>query len=581
MIRAVVYARDSSDQQSASSIEDQLEVCRRYIDGQRWTLVRSYEDRAISGGSAARPGFQALLADAERDLFEVVVCEAVDRLGRKLADVAALHDRLEFRRIALHAVNMGVVTTMHAGLLGTIAQLYLSDLKEKTRRGLLGRVLQGKAAGGRAYGYRLVHDAAERGGRRVEPGEAAVVRRIFRLYAAGTSPNAIARRLNGENVPGPDGRPWRDSTISGQRDRGTGLLNNELYIGQLVWNRCAYVKDPRSGNRLARPNPPERWERVAVPELRIVDDALWQAVKARQDALTHAVAPKAQGNALHGAHRRRFLLSDLLVCGVCGGGYAIVGKDRYGCAARRDKGTCGNDRTIGRMAIEGRVLEGLKRRLLAPEPFEAFARAYQEECTALAHSAAADRAGLDGRLAAVERKIAAMIRAIEDGLYQPSMKDRMATLEAEKAQLRTAMAAKPAATPVALHPNLPVMYRRKVEELERPLTDAELGVEAMAAIRSTNTRIVLTPRAEGGMEAVLEGDLAAILTICEGAERANARLGGGRSGDVPGRQLSVVAGARNTLHLLSSATFGGAKHLLPGRHARENVGALYDWIGCR
>jgi site-specific DNA recombinase len=133
-MRAVVYARDSSDQQSAASIEDQIEVCRRYIAGQRWQFVRTYEDRALSGGSAARPGFQALLADAERGLFEVVVCEAVDRLGRKLADVAALHDRLEFRRIQLHAVNMGVVTTMQVGLLGTMAQLYLADLKEKTRR---------------------------------------------------------------------------------------------------------------------------------------------------------------------------------------------------------------------------------------------------------------------------------------------------------------------------------------------------------------------------------------------------------------------------------------------------------------
>ena len=93
-MRAVVYARYSSDQQSASSIEDQLEVCRRYIDGHGWTVVGTYEDRAISGGSAARPGFQALLADADRGQFDVVVCEAVDRLGRKLADVAALHDRL-------------------------------------------------------------------------------------------------------------------------------------------------------------------------------------------------------------------------------------------------------------------------------------------------------------------------------------------------------------------------------------------------------------------------------------------------------------------------------------------------------
>ena len=90
-------------------------------------------------------------------------------------------------------------------------------------------------------------------------------------------------------------------------------------------------------------------------------------------------------------------------------------------------------------------------------------------------------------------------------------------------------------------------------ELERLLADAELGVEAMEAIRSTITRIVLTPRAEGGMEAVLEGDLARILAICAGAERTNARrVSGGRSGDVPGRQLSLVAGARNTLHLLTS-----------------------------
>ena len=194
------------------------------------------------------------------------------------------------------------------------------------------------------------------------------------------------------------------------------------------------------------------------------------------------------------------------------------------------------------------------RRLLEPVPFEAFARAWQEECTALARAAAADRAGLDGRLAAVERKIAAMIRAIEDGLYQPSMKDRMAALEAEKAQIVAEIAARPDTTPVALHPNLPVLYRRKVEELERLLADAELGVEAMEAIRSTITRIVLTPRAEGGMDALLEGDLARILAICAGAERTNARrVSGGRSGDVPGRQLSLVAGARNTLHLLTSA----------------------------
>ena len=55
-MRAVIYARFSSERQSDRSIEDQLEVCRRYIDKQHWQLVRSYEDRAISGARTARQG---------------------------------------------------------------------------------------------------------------------------------------------------------------------------------------------------------------------------------------------------------------------------------------------------------------------------------------------------------------------------------------------------------------------------------------------------------------------------------------------------------------------------------------------
>ena len=63
-MRAVIYARYSSDAQREASIEDQTEVCRRYAERQGWQLVRIYEDRALSGASAARPGYQALLADA-------------------------------------------------------------------------------------------------------------------------------------------------------------------------------------------------------------------------------------------------------------------------------------------------------------------------------------------------------------------------------------------------------------------------------------------------------------------------------------------------------------------------------------
>src|ERR1700758_1042803 len=92
----------------------------------------------------------------------------------------------------------------------------------------------------------------------------------------------IAKRLNAEGVLGPSGKAWGPSTIHGNRQRGTGILNNELYIGRLVWNRLRYVKDPETGRRVSRLNPESGWIVQNVNGLRIVDPSLWERVKARQ-----------------------------------------------------------------------------------------------------------------------------------------------------------------------------------------------------------------------------------------------------------------------------------------------------------
>lgn len=221
-----------------------------YARQQGYSVEAVFEDRALSGASSNRPGYKAMLAQAEHGTFDVIIVEALDRLTRKLSEIARLHDELQFRRVALHAANIGAVSTMHIGMLGTMAQLYLTDLRDKTRRGQLGRVLQGRVAGGgKAFGYDVVEDSPERGGRRINPSEAEIVRRIFTMFANGVSPRAIAHRLNAENVPDPEGRSWLDTTIRGQKERGTGILNNDLYNGELIWNRCSYVKDPSTGKQ--------------------------------------------------------------------------------------------------------------------------------------------------------------------------------------------------------------------------------------------------------------------------------------------------------------------------------------------
>jgi site-specific DNA recombinase len=539
-VRAGVYARYSSDNQREASIDDQVEVCRRYAELQGWEIVKVYPDHALSGASRFRPAFEQMQVDAEARRFDVIIVEALDRLSRKLADVAELHDRLTFLGVRLHAVNTGEITPLHAGVLGMMAQAYLKDLGEKTKRGQLGRALKGKIPGGKAYGYDVLPARADGAGERsINTAKATVVVRIFELFAAGISPREIAKMLNAEGIPGPGGREWRDTTIRGQVDRGTGILNNALYVGRIEWNRCSYVKDPRTGKKVARPNPPEQWEIVPVPELRIVSDELWDAVKARQAEVRIVMTRDADGNALNGAHRRKYLLSGLLECGVCGGGYTIIDAANYGCATHRCKGTCSNGLKVRRDDLERRVLDGLRDRLLAPELVEEFARAFQEEVNRLAAEKTRHRAEDEGRLQAVRRKIATMIRAIEDGMYQPSMKARMAELEAEKAMLEERLAAAPEPPKIRLHPNLAGLYREKVAALEQALADPAIKAEAAEVIRSQIERITLTPKEEGTLEVQLYGDLARILQFCEAGEGKLQRPGHGK----PGRELSVVAGA--------------------------------------
>ena len=174
--------------------------------------------------------------------------------------------------------------------------LFLKDLAAKTcTRASGGRVEAGKAGGGRSYGYDVVklYDASGepiRGERTVNEAQAAIVRRIFRKYASGTSPRTIARRLNAEGIPSPTGKLWSNSSIRGDAKRGTGLLNHDLCIGPLVCNRQRFVKNPETGRKVLRINPPEEWIVVDVPELRMVDDKLWQAVKDRQEALSEQYA---------------------------------------------------------------------------------------------------------------------------------------------------------------------------------------------------------------------------------------------------------------------------------------------------
>lgn len=153
-MRWVHYGRYSTDMQSATSIEDQLRVCRERCDREGWAFVEAYEDRAVSGTSRLRPGYQRLLIDARQGKFDVVVAEALDRLSRDLEDIAHFYKHLTFNGVRLFTLSEGWISEIHIGLGGTVGALYVRQLSEKTHRGLRGRVEAGKSGGGLTYGLR-------------------------------------------------------------------------------------------------------------------------------------------------------------------------------------------------------------------------------------------------------------------------------------------------------------------------------------------------------------------------------------------------------------------------------------------
>ncbi|MDB5583076.1 MAG: resolvase [Bradyrhizobium sp.] len=136
------------------------------------------------------------------------------------------------------------------------------------------------------------------------------MRRVFRDYAAGRSAKKIARDLNHENIPGLSGGAWGFSTILGNPKRGTGLLNNELYVGRIVWNRLRYLKDPVTGKRQSRLNDSAEWIIQEVPDISIVDEALWQRAKQRQEVTKHVMASAGDGSepAFRDFKRPKYLL---------------------------------------------------------------------------------------------------------------------------------------------------------------------------------------------------------------------------------------------------------------------------------
>jgi site-specific DNA recombinase len=537
-MKTVVYARFSSTLQNARSIEDQVALCRERCDREGWEVLDVFTDFAISGaagiGDNARPGLNALLARVEAGGVDQVLAEATDRIARHQGDAFTIRERITFAGARLFTLSDGVVTDITATFRGLMDAQFRKDLGAKVKRGQRGTISQKRSAAGIAYGYRKANRLDERGElirglREIDDDQAEVVRRIFTEYAAGFSPRQIAERLNADGVPAVQPRSgsnsfWRASTLYGDRKRKNGILQNQLYIGKLVFNRTRKMVDPRTRKALIRPNPESEWQVEDVPELQIVDLSLWEAA---QDVLGMVQTRRPEAS-----RRPKHMLSGIARCGVCSGAWTIIGKERWGCSRHREGGpaACRNNRSISTGQMEARVLHGLQQHMLDPDLIEIYVREYHLEHARRSKELARDSERLKKRHREAVAKVERLVMAVADGADEfVEIREVLGKARADRDGLASQLEQIEQLPVVALHPTIIADYRAQVAKLNAALAEnPEARLEAIPKLRGLINSVQVQPKATSAKGVTIEvtGRLNSMLALATGTDAPRASMYG-------------------------------------------------------
>ena len=568
-LRAAIYARMSTDKQSADSPGDQIARCRAFAAARGWKVLESLviEDAGVSGASRHnRPKLLEVMARIAE--WDVLLCWEFSRLARSSEDLGWIRNRLHvMKKTAFEAATGLDVFNVGSKVMGVLAEEYLVKLRADTHRGLRGRAERGLAAGGRPYGYRTEeipsgrvdsHGRSIPAGYRIviHDGEALVVRQIFELYAMGEGLRTIARQLNAEGAPSPRAKGWSSSALQ-------AMLQNSIYRGEYVWNRSEWIKDHDTGRRRRYERPESEWVRQPVPELAIVSSALWDQARAAAAAKQRTYQRRDDGSFLESSARRgpsRYLLSGLLECGLCGGSFfAVAGGERYGCGWHRDRGpkVCGNALRIGRSELESRILGAVRERILVPEvvlyAVQRTLELVRHEVTG--HDPSADR----DRLREIESELGNLARfAAKTGNVEEAA-GLYAELDRERAGIQARLSTPtPRLDLDALRPRV----LERAEELRSAFAESPDHARAAFQALLRGRRMRVSPDAERKFR------VEALFELALGPRAAR--------GSGSGRLVSVVAGGRYVTRD-STKSLGLLGRPLRRRTARHNAAPELRW----
>ena len=381
-MKAVIYARFSSEKQNEASIEGQLRECMDYANFNNIEVIGNYIDRAQSAKTDNRPNFQKMIKDSYKRMFDCIIVWKLDRFARNRYDSAYYKNVLKKNGVrvisAKESISQGADGILLESILEGYAEYYSAELSEKVKRGMTENALKAKSNGVRPpFGY-YVDDTDHY---QIDETLAPVVREIFTHYLDGMRVNDIVKLLNERGI----------------KHKGFAMKYNAVF--RILTNR-KYIGEYKFGDIII-PN--------AIPA--IIDEATFNSVQQR-------MARNKKAPAMHRSEE-----------GVIGTSHTSRQYRYYKCNHAK-QGKC-DKKSVRKEWLEELVLDEIKELLSSDEVVEELAdRVYelqQQEDNAAA--------SIQIQLTGVEIKLNNLVEAITQGIYSSATKKALDELEERKRNL--------------------------------------------------------------------------------------------------------------------------------------------------
>ena len=407
-MRAVIYARYSSDGQREESVEGQLRECKEYAERHNMTIVSTYCDRALSARTDDRPEFQKMIRDSAKKQFEIVLVWKLDRFSRNRLDSATYRAILKRNGAkvvsVMEHISEGPEGIILEAMLDGLSEYYSAELSVKVKRGQKENALKCKANGGTVpFGYIINSEKYYE----IDPLTAPIVLEIFTRYADGQTVREISDELNSRGV-------FTNSKYK---------YTNKASMHNLLKNR-KYIGEYRYGDIVTPDGMPS-----------IVTHDIFEIVQVRMGKNKRKpAAMKAD---------EEYILTCKLFCGKCGAmlvgksGTSKTGKTHYyySCGNLLYKKSC-DKKAVKKAWIERQAVALARDFVLRDEIIDRIADAVVElqkrENTTIPN--------LQVQLADLEKRIGNLINSIEQGIVNVSVKQRLDELEDKKIDLEVALA---------------------------------------------------------------------------------------------------------------------------------------------